>query len=125
MARPFRYFDGRRRLGALAYTDPNAEPETAMSEHHDALLFEDAAHRAVEAGGAVGLVAAATAPDAPLIEIACGWSDAARTRPMAMDTVFAFASMTKTVTAVAALQLVEEGAIGLEDPVGRWVPHFA
>ena len=32
MARPFRYFDGRRRLGALAYTDPNAEPETAMSE---------------------------------------------------------------------------------------------
>jgi CubicO group peptidase (beta-lactamase class C family) len=96
-----------------------------MSEHHDALLFEDAAHRAVEAGGAVGLVAAATTPDAPLIEIACGWSDAARTRPMAMDTVFAFASMTKTVTAVAALQLVEAGAIGLDDPVGRWVPHFA
>ncbi|HST64792.1 MAG TPA: serine hydrolase domain-containing protein [Mycobacteriales bacterium] len=40
------------------------------------------------------------------------------------DTVFALMSMTKAVTAVAALALVEQGAVALDDPVSRHLPAF-
>jgi CubicO group peptidase (beta-lactamase class C family) len=40
--------------------------------------------------------------------------------PMTRDTLFRIASMTKPVTSVAALMLVEEGRIALDDPVSRW-----
>ena len=41
---------------------------------------------------------------------------------MAIDTRFRIASMTKPVTAVAALLLVEDGRLGLDDPVARYIP---
>ena len=45
--------------------------------------------------------------------------------PIAPDAMFRLASMTKIVTSVAALQLVEEGRIGLDDPISRHLPEFA
>ncbi len=45
--------------------------------------------------------------------------------PIAGDTVLRIYSMTKPVTAVAALQLIERGALSLEDPVSRYIPSFA
>ena len=45
--------------------------------------------------------------------------------PMTLDTRLRFASMTKAVTAVAALMLIEEGRLALDDPVARWIPAFA
>jgi CubicO group peptidase (beta-lactamase class C family) len=45
--------------------------------------------------------------------------------PMTRDTVFRIASMTKPVTSVAALMLMEEGKLALEDPITRWLPEFA
>jgi CubicO group peptidase (beta-lactamase class C family) len=45
--------------------------------------------------------------------------------PMARDTVFRIASMTKPVAAVAALLLVEEGRLGLDDPVDELLPELA
>ena len=44
---------------------------------------------------------------------------------MTRDTLFRIASMTKPVTSVAALMLVEEGRIALDDPVSRWLPELA
>ncbi len=44
--------------------------------------------------------------------------------PMQRDTLFRLASMTKLVTAVAVLQLFEEGRFGLEDPVGDYIPEL-
>jgi CubicO group peptidase (beta-lactamase class C family) len=41
------------------------------------------------------------------------------------DTIFRIASMTKPVTAAAAMSLVEEGVIGLDDPVGNLLPELA
>jgi CubicO group peptidase (beta-lactamase class C family) len=40
------------------------------------------------------------------------------------DSMFRLASMTKPVTSVAVLQLVEQDRIGLDDPIGRWLPEF-
>ncbi|HZC17590.1 MAG TPA: serine hydrolase domain-containing protein [Caulobacteraceae bacterium] len=45
--------------------------------------------------------------------------------PMASDTIFRIASMTKPITSVAALMLMEEGKLRLDDPITRWLPEFA
>jgi CubicO group peptidase (beta-lactamase class C family) len=47
-----------------------------------------------------------------------------RGAPVEDDTIFRIYSMTKPVTAVAALILFEEGALGLDDPVARSIPSF-
>ena len=44
--------------------------------------------------------------------------------PMRKDTIFPIASMTKPVTGVAILMLVEEGKVRLSDPVSRFIPEF-
>src|SRR5262249_54874271 len=50
---------------------------------------------------------------------ALGYQDLARKTPMQRDTIFRIASMTKPITSVAVLMLVEEGKLGLNDPVDR------
>lgn len=45
--------------------------------------------------------------------------------PVQHDTLFRIYSMTKPVTSLAAMMLVEEGALGLTDPVSRYLPAFA
>jgi CubicO group peptidase (beta-lactamase class C family) len=56
---------------------------------------------------------------------AVGYQDPAAKKPMARDTIFRIASMTKPITAVAMLILVDEGKIALDDPVDRWLPELA
>ncbi len=56
---------------------------------------------------------------------AIGHADVARSQPVAMDTIFRVSSMTKPITAAAALTLVEDGTIGLDDPVDGWLPELA
>lgn len=51
-----------------------------------------------------------------------GYADLASGTPMRLDTQFRIASMTKPVAAVAAMILVEEGVLGLDDPVARYIP---
>jgi CubicO group peptidase (beta-lactamase class C family) len=54
-----------------------------------------------------------------------GWRDIEAQAPMARDTLFRIASMTKPVTSVAALMLLEEGKLRLDDPITKWLPEFA
>lgn len=54
-----------------------------------------------------------------------GVQDTTTGTPMARGTIFGLASMTKPVTAVAAMMLVEEGKIRLDEPVDRWLPELA
>ena len=44
---------------------------------------------------------------------------------MTTDTIFNIASMTKPMTAVAALQLYEQGRLLIDDPVAKYFPKFA
>ena len=46
-------------------------------------------------------------------------------KPMTRDTLFRIASMTKPITSVAALMLMEEGKFKLSDPISKWAPEFA
>ncbi|MEV7152466.1 serine hydrolase domain-containing protein [Streptomyces sp. NPDC093084] len=80
--------------------------------------------RRVEDGtvpGAVGLVARGADVEA----VAVGNAGAEGSAPMARDSIFRIASITKPVTAAAVLMLVDEGRIGLEDPVAEWLPELA
>jgi CubicO group peptidase (beta-lactamase class C family) len=45
--------------------------------------------------------------------------------PMARDTIFRIASMTKAITAVAVLMLIEDGKLSLDAPVDKWLPELA
>lgn len=56
---------------------------------------------------------------------AIGWCDLETKTAMRSDTLFRIASMTKPVTSVAALMLLEEGRIALDDPISRWIPELA
>ncbi len=53
-----------------------------------------------------------------------GLMDIKADAPMQKDTIFPIASMTKPVTGVAILMLVEEGKVRLSDPVSRFIPEF-
>jgi CubicO group peptidase (beta-lactamase class C family) len=55
----------------------------------------------------------------------CGRRDLEADLPVELDTRFRIYSMTKPVTAVAAMQLYEEGAFSLKDPVSAFIPSFA
>jgi CubicO group peptidase (beta-lactamase class C family) len=54
-----------------------------------------------------------------------GWRDLAAKVPMTRDTLFRIASMTKPVTSIAALMLMEEGKLRLDDPIAKWLPELA
>ncbi|MDP3383476.1 MAG: serine hydrolase domain-containing protein [Phenylobacterium sp.] len=54
-----------------------------------------------------------------------GRRDVAGDKPMTRDTLFRIASMTKPITSVAALMLLEEGRLKLDDPITRWAPEFS
>jgi len=58
-------------------------------------------------------------------ERAVGWSDKEANRRMTTDTIFRIASQSKAITSTAVLSLIEEGRIGLNDPVSRFIPTFA
>ncbi|HEY0943065.1 MAG TPA: serine hydrolase domain-containing protein [Steroidobacter sp.] len=53
-----------------------------------------------------------------------GHMDVERARPLQQDTIFRIYSMTKPVTSVAMMMLVEEGLIALDDPVHRYIPQW-
>ena len=54
-----------------------------------------------------------------------GVRDVESGRPMTADTIFRIYSMSKAVTSVAAMLLVEDGKLGLDDPVSKYIPGFA
>ncbi len=53
-----------------------------------------------------------------------GSMDAERSRPMRADTLFRIYSMTKPITSLAFMMLVEQGLVALDDPVSRYIPAW-
>lgn len=53
-----------------------------------------------------------------------GWADIESQQPMKPDTMFWIASMSKPMTAVAFMMLVDEGKVSLDDPVEKYLPEF-
>lgn len=87
--------------------------------------LDSALQRYVDEGRVPGAVLLILRDGRVAHEVAVGWSDREAHRPMRSDALFRIASQTKALTTVAAMQLVEEGRLGLGDPVSRYIPQFA
>ena len=81
--------------------------------------------RAVQSKAVPGVVAVAATDKGVLYEGAFGTREVGKNAPMTPDTVVWIASMTKAITATAAMQLVENGKLGLERPASEVVPELA
>jgi len=81
--------------------------------------------RAVEAGEVPGVVALAADDKGVVYEGVFGKREVGTGVDMTRDTVFWIASMTKAVTSVAAMQLVEQGKLELDEPLGKRMPALA
>ena len=77
------------------------------------------------AAGKVPAVATAVTKNGKLVHLSLhGYQDHQQKRPLTRDTIFRIYSMTKPVTAVAAMMLYEEGHFQLFDPVSTYIPAF-
>jgi CubicO group peptidase (beta-lactamase class C family) len=72
-----------------------------------------------------GAVTAVVTKDKILHFETTGYADVAAKRPMAPDTLFWIASMTKPITGAAILMLQDEGKLHVSDPVAKHLPEFA
>jgi CubicO group peptidase (beta-lactamase class C family) len=59
------------------------------------------------------------------LDAAEGWMDPEHKTAMRRDAIFAIASLSKPITGVAAMILIEQGKLKLEDPISRWIPELA
>src|SRR6188474_2768563 len=79
---------------------------------------------AIDRGDVPGVVVLVTGPDRVLYHEAFGKMSTAKALDMKKDTIFNIASMTKAVTSVGVMMLVDEGKLGLDDEVSKYLPAF-
>ncbi len=80
--------------------------------------------QAVERGDTPGAVGLIVDGNGVLFQGAAGKLDLARGTPLGTDAIFNIASMTKPVTSVAIMMLMEQGKLSLDDPVSKFLPGF-
>lgn len=87
--------------------------------------IDQAFKNATDSKAVPGIVAIAATSKEIVYQGAFGLRDLSSDAAMTMDSVFWLASMTKAVTATAAMQLVEQGKLTLDDPIGNILPEFS
>ena len=87
--------------------------------------INDVLRQAVEQHKIPGVVAMATKDGAVVYQGAFGNRTDLPATPMTVSTIFRIASMTKPVTSVAVMQLVEAGKVKLDGPAGQYLPEIA
>jgi methyl acetate hydrolase len=105
---------------ALAASPADAQHRLPGSAGIDRYLTQTVADTKIP-----GIVAMVADAEGVLYSGAFGEQDSAQHVPMAADTIFRLASMTKPVTSVAVMMLVQEGDIELDDPISDYLPEFA
>ena len=79
----------------------------------------------IAAGHIPGAVVLVQQHGQPVYLKAFGKRDVNAGAPMTLDAIFPIHSVTKTITSVAAMLLVDRGKIALDDPVSKYIPSFA
>ena len=94
------------------------EPDAALAKRIDPVIDKAIKDTVV---GAVVVVAR----DGKIVyRRAAGFSDREAKRATKEDTIFRYASMTKPIVSIAALALVDQGKLSLDDRVAKWIPEF-
>jgi len=104
----------------IASTGPTRAQTSPGSTAIDASL-----RGAVERKDVPGVVALVVDRQRVLYQGAFGVADVSTGRALTADALFRIASMTKAVTSVALMQLVEQGRLGLDDPADKYLPELA
>lgn len=91
----------------------------------DTNAIDNVLEDAIASGQVPGVTAAAANAAGVIYEAAFGRRSLAGEASMTTDTVFRIASMTKAVTGTAAMQLVEQGKLDLDQPAGEVLPFLA
>ncbi len=86
--------------------------------------YQDIVSEARETAGSPGLSAAVAVDGAILWTGASGLADVENQVPATAESVYRIASISKPIAATAILQLVEQGQIGLDDPIQTWFPAY-
>jgi CubicO group peptidase (beta-lactamase class C family) len=101
------------------------EDVTVSASAHDFSAVRSAMQRYVDAEVLPG-VSYAVLEGRALVDLQCvGWADRESATPLRVDHLFRAFSNTKLVTACAVLLLMEDGRLGLDDPVGEYIPQLA
>jgi methyl acetate hydrolase len=97
----------------------------ACDNTSDTSSIADVLESGVKDGKVPGVIGIAATPDKIIYQGAAGVRDVSNGEPMTVDTIVRIASMTKAITSVAIMQLVEQEKARLDDPVGQYLPRFA
>ena len=100
-----------------------ADSRATLSKDGQAALSRSLS-AAVGRGDVPGVVAMVVDPENVLFEGAAGQQDVARRIEMKPGAIFRIASMTKPITTVAVMMLIEAGKLSLDDPVSKYLPRF-
>jgi len=103
---------------------PVGKPEEVGLSSERLLRIHESVQRHIDSGEISGAVTLVARRGRIVHFEAHGLMDIESQRPLAKDAIFRLASMTKPITSVAVLMLVEEGKIRLNDPVSRFLPEF-
>ena len=101
-----------------------AKPEDLGFSSERLTRIHDAVQRHIDAKAIAGAVTLVARHGRIAHLEAHGLIDIESKRPMPKDGVFRLASMSKPVTAVAVMMMLEEGTLRLNDPVSRFIPEF-
>ncbi len=111
-------------LIAAADAPPVAKPETVGLSSARLERLATAIKQDVDRGRMPGAVVAIARKGKLVYYESFGFVDKAAGTPMPKDAIFALASMTKPMVAVAALMLAEQGDLLLNDPIGNYLPEL-
>lgn len=109
---------------AAASSVPTAKPEDVGVSSERLQRISQMIQRRIAAGDMTGAVAIVARKGKIVHLEAQGVMDLESKKPMAKDTMFRIASMTKPVTGLAIMMMIEEGKVRLNDPVSRYIPEF-
>lgn len=104
---------------------PQAAPEQVGISAERLQLLDTLLRQHIDEGHVAGLVAGVARKGQLVYLQAMGWQDIENGLPMREDSIFQIRSMSKAVTSMAVMQLVEQGRLGMQDPVSRYIPSFA
>ena len=114
-----------RPANAVAETGKTAAPPVPGLSVERLKRLDSLLQKYVDDGRIAGAVALVLRDGNPVYQRAVGWSDKEAGRKMKMDTIFRIASQTKAITSAAIMALVEEGKVGIAEPVSDFIPTFA
>lgn len=111
-------------VAGVAAPLPPASPEDLGLSSERLARLGATFQRAVDSGEVPGVVVMVARDGRLVYSQSLGWQDKARNVRMREDAIFRIYSMTKPVVSVAAMMLIEEGVLGLHEPLSKYLPEF-